>query len=158
MIRKAEISDLKVIQNLNVQIFDVEIEQCNPAGWNANYPYEDSGLEYINNAINEKENYSAFVYTKQNKVIAYMILYLVPEKETKHRTDVKVAQLHTFCVDKNFCGKGIGQLMMKFFRSWAKENKATHIKVVAMAQNERARKIYRDFGFQEFEVSYEMPA
>jgi len=157
MIRIAEASDLQKIQELNVQIFDVEIELSNPAGWNSNFPYEEAGINYINNAINEREGYSAFVYLRDNEVIAYMILFLVPLEDTKHRIGVQVAQLHTFCVDKNHRGKGVGQEMMVFFKNWAKEKNATHLKVVAMAQNIRARKIYEEFGFKEFEVTHEMP-
>ena len=155
-IRPAGQKDLSEIQRLNQQIFDYEIAQCAPPGWNANHPYEKEGIEYFTKAIENDDGYAGFVYEKDDQIVAYVILRQIPDKELPHRNDIKLIQLHTFCVTNDYRGQGIGQEMVAFAKEWAQEKGATHLKVVAMAGNALARSVYQKCGFEEFEVTYEM--
>ncbi len=156
MIRSAVKSDLVAIQLLNQQIFEVEIKSSNPDGWNKNYPFEISGLEYLEGSIACENGFSCYVYEQNKNVVAYIVLFIVPEKDVAHRSGVRVVQVHTLCVDENCRGQGIGSKMLEFASDWAEKQSATHLKVVYMSGNEHACKVYKSFGFQEFEITYEM--
>lgn len=96
------------------------------------------------------------MYEKDDKIVAYVILRQIPDTELPHRNDIKLIQLHTFCVTNGHRGHGIGQEMVSFAKEWAQDKGATHLKVVAMAGNTLARSVYQKCGFEEFEVTYEM--
>lgn len=156
-IRAATLEDLVSIQNLNQQIFDVEIEASQPRGWDISWAVQaEGGKKYFIQAINNEENFSAFVYEYQGQISAYMILKIIPLSETSHRKNVKLAQLHTFCVDKPSRRAGVGQEMLLFAKEWATEKGCNQLKVVAIAGNQPARNFYLKNGFKEFEITYEM--
>lgn len=152
----AQKKDLSDIQKLNQQIFDYEIKHCQPYGWNANYPYEKDGIEYLTKAIENRDNYIAFIYEENNQNIAYMILYDIPNKDSAYRNNIKLVQLHTLCVADGNRGRGVGKKMIEFAKQWAFEKGATHLRVGALTKNKRARAIYEKSGFEKLEVTYEM--
>jgi len=153
-IREATESDFPKLQDLNQQIFLTEIEACSPRSWNSDHPYNEYGINYLQSAI-KKQNFEAFVYEEAGEVIAYIILNLVKEDDCRHRPELTLAQINTFCVDKSYRGKGIGKQMVEFAKKWATDKGANHMKVIATAGNTGACDFYEDNGFEAFEITYE---
>ncbi len=155
-VRPAEKSDFEFIQNLNQEIFHYEIEHCSPRGWNGEYPFQPAGKAYIRKSIGCEEGYRAFIYEENDEKLAYMILRITPEEELCHRSNISLAQIHTFCVSKNHRGKGIGKKMVEKAKLWAKEQGLNRLNVIATVGNDLSNGFYQSVGFKEFEVTYEM--
>ena len=154
-IRLAVQDDFEAIQELNRQIFEVEIDVSQPRGWNPKHPYSEFGIQYFQNAINQKDRHVAFVYVQDN-VVGYVILNIVSENETRHRLGITLAQINTLCVDKNYRSKGIGRKLVEHGKEWARQNGANQFMVQAMAENLRAIDFYKECGFEPFEIKLEM--
>ena len=153
-IRIATEVDWKAIQALNLQIFEYEL-QFEPSS-NLAFPYTAEAVDYFNTAAAGRKNHVAFVYEERDEVIGYAIVKLIPPEDLAHRVGIRLAQLHTFGVDKAHRGVGIGKQLIAAARKWALANGANRLKVVAYAGNVVARSLYRSVGFHEFEVGYEM--
>ncbi|MGM0414199.1 MAG: GNAT family N-acetyltransferase [Bacillota bacterium] len=52
-------------------------------------------------------------------------------------------------VSKDYWGRGIGSLLIETLMNWAKENGITRISLRVDEQNQRGRKLYENFGFQQ---------
>ena len=154
-IRKATLEDWKSIQGLNLQIFEFELETCEPTS-NLEYPFSEEGIEYFKKAASNEDGYSAIVADLSGQVVAYAILKEIPESELTHRIGVKQIQLHTLSVDKRHRDRGLGKQVLNQAIEIAKEKGANRLKVVAYAPNERARHLYRSSGFSELEVVHEL--
>lgn len=155
-IRPANESDFETLQKLNQQIFYAEINAADPVGWDSNHPYNPKGIDYLSKAI-KKNGFEAFVYEVNDDVIGYIILNIISDEYLAHRKGVKLAQINTFCVDENYRSKGVGTTLVSFAKIWAKDKGADHLKVIAIAGNQRAEDFYEANGFSPFEVTYEMP-
>ena len=154
-IREAVLSDLEKIQDLNQQIFLAEME-VGGRGWNPEYPYQQKAIDGFKQSIRKEGGYAAFVFEVDGDVVAYMTLLFKPAAQIIHRVGIDLAEINTFCVDKNFRGRGIGKQMLAKAEDWAKEKGANQMSVGTGAANKAARGLYESFGFEGFEVTYEM--
>ncbi len=156
-VKQAALEHLEVIQNLNQQIFDYEIETCDPRGWNRNYPYTEEGQKYLEKAINCEEGFEAFIYQDSSgEVVGYFILHETPEDGLYHRNGIKQIQFHTACVDREHRRKGIGGEMIDFAKAYSREKGYNSFRVVANANNKAACSFYKKAGFQDFEMAHEL--
>lgn len=154
-IRRADPNDWEDIQRLNREIFDYELANCEPSS-NVEYPYQEAGIEYFKQAVNNENGYTAFLYEQDQEIVGYMILKVIPDQELAHRNDISLVQLHTISVSESHRGKGIGTQLINKSKEWARECGANRLKVVAYAKNDYARALYRKCGFEEFEIGYEV--
>jgi ribosomal protein S18 acetylase RimI-like enzyme len=152
--RFAKPEEWQVIQALNLQIFEFELENCEPTS-NLEYPFSKEGVEYFQKAVQQKDNYSAIVAEVDEVVVGYAIVKKIPDVDLTHRVGVVQYQLHTLSVDKNHRDKGIGGELVKAAMAFAKQRGANRIKVVAYAGNDRAEHLYKKNGFAELETTYE---
>ena len=155
MIREAEAKDFERLQDLDQQIFDVEIDVAHLPFWDHQYPHSQAGVDYLTKAIN-KDEYEAYVYEQDNLVVGYIILNMVKREEIEHRKDLKLAQIDTICIDKNYRSQGIGAKLVSFAKEWAKKNKADRIMVGLITKNSRAMSFYKHCGFNDFSSVLEM--
>ena len=154
-IRDAVPEDFEDVQRLNRQIFEYEFENCEPTS-NIEYPFQDAGISFISDIVNAANTHSGLVYEKDGKVVGYVSLRDVAPEFMVHRNNIKLVQLQTLCVDKDYRGQGIGRQLVEAAKIRAKQMGANRLKVVAYAKNDIARIFYKEMGFDEFEIAHEL--
>ena len=140
-IRRATLKDLQRIQELNNELFELELENFDKyliKGW----PLSSEGKAYFENAI--KNNF-VIVAEIDNKVVGY----LLGEESDIPYYDFKIAELCNMCIDSNYRRLGIGNALYKEFERFYKEQGITHFMVTASFKNENAKNFYKKMGFDE---------
>lgn len=116
IIRKAEMSDLKEIQNLNKILFELEFEKYDDS-LNTNWPISDDGKEYFESAIN---NSITLVALFENKLVGYLIGSL----NTQNTYNIySQAELDNMCILDKYRKLGIGSKLFSKFKEICVQNK-----------------------------------
>ena len=84
-----------------------------------------------------------FVAEYENKVIGQCSVGLV-RRTARYRHRAEVA----FVILQDYCNLGIGGKMMEECINWCKKMGITQLELSVIKNNERALKMYRDFGFE----------
>ena len=140
--QKQDLSDISdIISNCIKYMESKGIHQ-----WNKFYP----DLDIIENDIKEEDCY---VLKDNEKCIAYVAIN--EEQSTEYSqinwfTDGrKVLVIHRLCVHPKFQGKGIAKKILKFIEEFATKNSYSCIRLDAYSGNEKALKLYEDFGYKK---------
>ena len=145
-IRKANIEDLRAIQELNDTLFKLEYENFDSSlkvGW----PFTENGEKYFKDII-QKE--IAFVAIDKNTIIGY----LAGTVDTKNSCIIKlVSELDNFYIDEKYRNQGIGTKLVDEFKKYCSSKGIEEMKVTASALNVNAIEFYRKNGFTEFEIT-----
>ena len=131
IIRKAKLEDLTFIQELNNNLFDLEVNNFDDTlklGW----PFEKEGKEYFEYMI---KNEIVFVAELEEKVVGYLAGSIC--EQISYITE-KFAELDNMCINEEYRRFGIGTLLMNEFKKYCKENNIQNIKVTASAKNSKA--------------------
>jgi ribosomal protein S18 acetylase RimI-like enzyme len=152
--RFARPDEWQKIQALNLQIFEFELEHCEPTSHLA-YPFSPEGEAYFKQAAQQDDNLVAFVAEVGNEVVGYAIVKKIPAEDLTHRVGVVQYQLHTLSVDRTYRDKGIGGELIDAAKAYAKQRGANRMKVIAYQGNDRAEYLYKKKGFAELEITYE---
>jgi len=141
LVRKAELKDLQRIQELNNQLFELELANFDKY-LIKDWPLSKEGKEYFENAIKD-----SFVIVAEidNKVVGY----LLGEVSDIPYYDFKIAELCNMCIDSNYRKQGIGNALYKEFERTFREQGITHFTVTASFKNENAKSFYKKMGFEE---------
>ncbi|MCP9770346.1 GNAT family N-acetyltransferase [Lacihabitans sp. LS3-19] len=130
MIRKAEISDLKNIQNLveelEEQVFDSKI-------------FADIFSE---NFSNSRIHY--FVLISKDNIIGFMSLY---ESFPLHHCD-KIIEVNELIVKKEYRSQNFGKQFMDFAKAFALENNCRQIELSSNMRRLKAHSFYLRNGFK----------
>lgn len=145
-IKKADITYLKDIQNLNNELFELEYSNFDPAlrvGWT----FEQEGTKYFTNMLNNEIVYIALY---KNIVVGYLAgsINIQGSYVTK-----SLAEIDNMFVLEEYRKYGIGTKLINTFKEYCLKNKIEELKVTASAKNENAIKFYMKNGFNEFEIT-----
>ena len=146
IIKKAEITDLKCIQNLNKILFDLEYENYDST-LDTTWPVSKEVEKYFKNAI---ENDIALVTIINNDVVGYLIGSLNTHNSYNK---TKQAELDNMCILDKYRKLGIGSKLFNKFKEICKENNINELKVVASYKNQNAIDFYKKNGFNEAEIT-----
>lgn len=145
-IKRADISYLKDIQNLNNQLFELEYNNFDPAlkvGW----PFEKDGTEYFTNLLNDEVVYIALA---QNRIVGYLAGSINVQDSYVTKS---LAEVENLFILEDYRKYGIGSKLLAEFKQYCLENNIEEIKVTASAKNLDAIKFYNKNGFNEFEIT-----
>jgi len=141
-IRKANINDLKVIQELNNELFELEYNNFD-SDLITSWPFEEKGKNYFIDMI---KNNIVFVAEVDNNIVGYLA----------GRTDIKLsyvskktAELDNMCVSDKYKRLGIGKMLISKFKKECKENHVENILVTASIKNINAIEFYKKQGFKD---------
>lgn len=145
-IKKADITYLKDIQNLNNELFELEYSNFDPAlrvGWT----FEQEGTKYFTNMLNNEIVYIALY---KNIVVGYLAgsINIQGSYVTK-----SLAEIDNMFVLEEYRKYGIGTKLINTFKEYCLKNKIEELKVTASAKNANAIKFYMKNGFNEFEIT-----
>ena len=141
VIRKAELKDLQRIQELNNELFELELANFDKY-LIKDWPLSDEGREYFKNAI--KESF-VVVAEIENQVVGY----LLGEESDIPYYNFKIAELCNMCIDSNYRKQGVGNALYKEFERFYNEQGISHFIVTASFKNESAKAFYKKMGFEE---------
>lgn len=145
-IRRAELKDLKRVQELNNELFELEIQNFDKF-LTKEWPLLEGGRTYFENAIT---NGFVIVAEINNEVVGY----LLGEECDIPYYDFKIAELCNMCVDEKYRKQGIGGALYNEFEKYFKSQGITHFIVTASYKNENAKAFYRRMGFDEANVTF----
>ena len=148
-IRKANINDLKEIQNLNNLLFELEYNNYDDTlklGW----PLEKEGEEYFKDVI---ENNIAYVAETNGKIIGYLAGSI--SEQISYITET-FAELDNMCVNEEYRRYSVGTLLINEFKKYCKDNSIENIKVTASAKNSKAIQFYMKNGFEDYNVTLKL--
>ncbi|MCI8362466.1 MAG: GNAT family N-acetyltransferase [Clostridia bacterium] len=145
-IKKADITYLKDIQNLNNELFKLEYDNFDSAlrvGWT----FEQEGTKYFTNMLN---NEIVYIALNKNTVVGYLAgsINIQGSYVTK-----SLAEIDNMFVLEQYRKYGIGTKLINAFKQYCKENQIEELKVTASAKNYNAIKFYKKNGFDEFEIT-----
>ena len=149
-IRKAKLSELKTIQDLNKALFESDSDK--DAELNMNWPYED-GKEYFEGAIKGTTGV-CFVAEENGEIIGYLagsIKKVVPSFRPVRRSEVE-----NMLVKEEYRSKGIGAELMAAFIDWSRSNGIKYVFVQAYSSNTGAINFYKKQGFDPYSAELEL--
>lgn len=146
IVRKAKISDLIEIQNLNKMLFELEFANYDST-LDINWPISDEGKKYFYDAIN---NSITLVAMYENKIVGYLIGSLNTQNTYNKYSQ---AELDNMCILYQYRKLGIGSKLFNKFKEICIENNIKELKVVASYKNKNAINFYKKNGFEEADVT-----
>ncbi len=155
MIRKAEPKDRQVIQALHQSVIDFEKDECDPYQ-DQQFPETDAAQNFYDFVVNEQNGHFGYVFEEEGVVKGYVSLRVQNPAEYNYRKGLSILQLQTMGVDEHCRGQGIGRQLVNHTKQVAKDLGFSHLRVVALAKNDRARYLYRNCGFHEQEIVHEV--
>lgn len=144
-IRKAVLSDLSQVQDLNHKLFESDLKHFNDL--NTEWPYQKEGEEYFKKRINEKDGV-CFVAEVDGQVVGYVAGGWSHLNFSAYKG--KRAELENIYVDVEYQRLGIGAALVDKLYKWFKEQGATHIMVDTSVKNQNAISFYHNTGFEDY--------
>lgn len=148
-IRKAKLSELKIVQDLNAELF--KFDGSRDEFINQKWPQKE-GEKYFRRMI-KGDKTVCLVAEINGEIVGYLAGAVT--KKLSYRTIKKRVELENIFVKKNFRGKSIGSKLVEEFFKWGKGQKATRALVVAYATNYKAIEFYKKKNFFPFSFSLE---
>ena len=145
-IRKAQLEDLNIIQNLNNELFKLEKENYDST-LVRDWSLSEDGKQYFEDLI--INNY-VIVAIKDDKIVGYLAGSI---NEKGSYEEIQYGEINNMLVDNNFRGLGIGKLLIDKFKQYCKDNNINNLKVVASAKNIKAIEFYKNNGFNDFDIT-----
>lgn len=146
IIRKAQLEDLNIIQNLNNELFKLEKENYDST-LVRDWPLSEDGKQYFEDLI---INHYVIVAIKDDKIVGYLAGSI---NEKGSYEEIQYGEINNMLVDNNFRGLGIGQLLIDKFKQYCKDNNINNLKVVASVKNIKAIEFYKNNGFNDFDIT-----
>ncbi|MTT30722.1 GNAT family N-acetyltransferase [Terrilactibacillus sp. BCM23-1] len=128
MIRSAEMSDVKDLTNLCLQL---------------GYAETETDIKERLSFIIEKRDQALFVYENQNGLVSGWVHIF-----GKHLLEGVFAEIGGLVVDCKHRRQGIGKMLMKKCESWAMEHGYSEIRVRSNGIREKAHQFYLDMGYK----------
>ena len=150
IIRKAKGSDLKTIQELNLELFKKEHKEFDKT-LNCKWTFGKIGTSYFKERI-EKDGL-ALVAEVDGKIVGYLVGGKAEVKS--YRTATSVCELENMMVLENYRNLKIGTKLVEEFLKWANKKKFEIIEVSASSQNVKGIDFYKKMGFEEYAVTLE---
>ena len=147
-VRRANIDDLRMIQELNNELFDLELNSSDHT-LVRNWPLSIDGEEYFKELI--LKDY-VYVCVDFGEIVGYLAGSIVDVSYIRN----KYAEVNNMCVSDKCRGKGVGHLLLESFKSDVKDLGIMELRVTASSKNSNARSFYERNNFKEFEVTYRM--
>ncbi len=144
-----KIEDLKKVNKLAKQVHELHVN------WRPDLFFSVDEViikEDFEEMIQAKE---IFVAKIQDEILGYMTIN-IKEKNNPSMRYRKQLQIEAICVDEKNRGKGIGTELLKYARKFGKENNCTDIYLTVNKENEKAIKVYEEFGFKVKSIAYSM--
>src|SRR3989304_6432613 len=147
-IRLAREDEVKVLQNLNDEVF-VDNHKYDP-DLKTDWAQSETGRKYFTEALNNPEAICLIV-EEDNKPIGYLV---AAPKDFGYRLS-KYIEIENMGVSPNFRSKGVGIQLVNKCLEIAKERDYQKVYVNAYFENTRAIAFYEKIGLKKIDISLE---
>lgn len=147
--RKAELKDLEDIQNLNKELFDLELE-CYDTTLVKDWSISNEGKKYFEDLIN---NSYVIVAILNNEIVGYLAGTI---NEKGSYENVQYGEINNMFIKDSCRGYGVGKSLVSEFKLYCKNNGINNLIVTASAKNKNAINFYKKNGFEDFNLTLTM--
>lgn len=147
--RKAELKDLEDIQNLNKELFDLELE-CYDTTLVKDWSISNEGKKYFEDLIN---NSYVIVAILNNEIVGYLAGTI---NEKGSYENVQYGEINNMFIKDSCRGYGVGKSLVSEFKLYCKNNGINNLIVTASAKNKNAISFYKKNGFEDFNLTLTM--
>ncbi len=144
-----KIEDLKKVNELAKQVHELHVNWRPDLFLSVD---EIISKEDFEKMIQDKE---IFVARIEDEIVGYITIN-IKEKNNPSMRYRKQLQIEAICVDEKNRGKGIGTELLEYVRKFGKENNCTDLYLTVNKENEKAIKVYEEFGFKVKSIAYSM--
>lgn len=145
-IRRADLRDLVRIQELNNELFELELENYDKY-LIKDWPMSQEGQDYFEEAI---RNDYVIVAEKDCRVVGYL---LACENNIPYY-NFPIIELCNMCVEKSSRKQGIGNALYRVFERHFKSKGLNRFTVTASFLNENAKAFYEKMGFKPGNITF----
>jgi len=149
LIRKANINDLSYIQELNNNLFDLELENYDPT-LVKDWAISNDGKMYFEDLIN---NNFVVVALLDDEIVGYLA-GTINEKGTYE--NIQYGEINNMFIKDSCRGYGVGKSLVNEFKNYCKENNINNLIVTASSKNLNAINFYKKNGFEDFNLTLTM--
>jgi GNAT superfamily N-acetyltransferase len=146
---KATQKDKFILQGFNQKLCQLEFDNYD-ATIDPKFALSTTGEECFTRRINDG---SAFLAVVDEVIVGYLTASI--NKMEEYRFPGTLATIESIFIVDDFRGVGIGSKLIEYFRCWAKEKKATRLRVTASSKNVHAIEIYKKSGFELHDIVLE---
>ena len=146
--RKAEISDINSILNLNNDLCKFEMDEGFD-NYIKDWSLSDESREYFLDLI---KSHFVIVAEENEKIVGYLA-GSINEEGAYSYYEGKTAELQNMFIMPNYRKFGVGSKLIYEFENWSKENQVKRMMVTASIDNEVAQRFYRKNGFKNINVT-----
>ena len=143
MIRKAQLDEIDELMAIT-QACANDMISNGIFQWNEHYPNREAFVEDV-------ENGELFVLSKEDSIVGCIVISYIKDKEyddVKWLTpDAENIYIHRLAIHPAFQGQGLARRMMDFAEDFAKEAKATSVRLDTFSQNKRNQRFYEARGY-----------
>lgn len=150
-IRKAIFEDWPHLQRLNQELFNFEASGLSSV-WIQDWPMRNE--KYYQDVIEHAERSVAFIAQEDEVVVGYVIASF--RKAMPSRKEDFFVIIENIFIMSDFRGRGIGRALTGKVKEWALSKGASVLAVSSLADNKKAHSFYRNQGFKDFEIKFEM--
>ncbi len=146
-VRLAKTSELKVVQDLNHELFISDNRHFGELS--LNWPYEEQGKTYFQSMISGEAGV-CYVAEIAGEIVGYLA--------GRMRSGSKVypgkrAELDNMFIMEEYRSQGVGKQLVEEFFKWCKGRGAEYVMVNAYSPNTRALAFYEKQGFENYSVN-----
>ena len=151
-IRKAKVEDIKEISDILMQVSKLHSD---------NRPdiFKDKKMSEIikwSEDILKDNQKIVIVAESESKICGVAVCKMKTINEHINVKDTKIFSVDELCVDKDYRKKGIGSNLIAEAKRLAKENNCNRLELNCWKFNQDAMKFYKDIGFEEQRIFFEM--
>ena len=151
MIRRANVSDVKGIMNLLIQVGNVHANIRPDIFIPNKTKYQDNELI----EIIKDDNKPVFVYILNDEVVGHAFCEINDIKSANNIIKRKELYIDDLCVLEKARNQGIGTLLYNYVYEYAKNNDFDYITLNVWTGNDNANKFYKKMGFSERKIQME---
>lgn len=151
-IRKAKVEDIKEISDILMQVSKLHSD---------NRPdiFKDKKISEIikwSEDILKDNQKIVIVAESESKICGVAVCKIKTINEHINVKDTKIFSVDELCVDKEYRKKGIGSNLIAEAKRLAEENNCNRLELNCWKFNQDAMKFYKDIGFEEQRIFFEM--
>jgi len=121
--------------------------------WRQADQIDHTNVSSLINAMDESEPDTA-IFVAQDEAVGQLVGFVRLQTHTDYFSKEKHGYIANLAVEKSFEGKGIGRKLIETAEIWAREKGYDRLTLHVFVENDRARRIYEEQGFQQDIIQY----
>ena len=149
IIETPKIADFKEVNRLARQVHELHVNWSPDLFLSVD---EVITKEHFEEKIESKE----ILVAKIGEEFVGYVTFNIKEKENPSMRYRKQLNIEAICIDEKYRGEGIGTELLNYIRNFGKEIGCTDLYLTVNKENEKAIKMYKNFGFKVRNIAYIM--